>query len=172
MASLTTVYMVSTVLGSLGSMAAGYVANSISAPQTAPEIKSESKAQPEKKEEVQLADVNESLEDRISNKFGSPQTAKLIADFIQRDESSYENSDPKELSKQLKKIWLATHPDKDQCPADLAELCNIVFQKSQNIKIVLQNRIRSNAVPPIPDEQFTPLGDQTQKALEILSRSA
>jgi hypothetical protein len=168
MASLTTVYMVSTVLGSLGSMAAGYVANRISASQSEPE----SKAEPEKKEDIQLADVNESLEDRISNKFGSPQTAKLIADFIQRDESSYENSDPKELAKQLKKIWLATHPDKDQCPADLADLCSIVFQKSQNIKIVLQNRIRSNAIPPIQPEEFTPLGDQTQKALEILSRSA
>jgi hypothetical protein len=168
MASLTTVYMVSTVLGSLGSMAAGYVANRMSAP----EIKPDSKAEPEKKEDIQLADVNESLEDRISNKFGSPQTAKLIADFIQRDESSYENSDPKELAKQLKKIWLATHPDKDQCPADLADLCSIVFQKSQNIKIVLQNRIRSNAIPPIQPEEFTPLGDQTQKALEILSRSA
>jgi len=170
MASLTTVYMVSTVLGSLGSMAAGYVANRISLPPTL-ETQSEEIAEVDDGEE-EPANVNESLEDRISNKFGNPQTAKLIADFIQRDESSYENSDPKELSKQLKKIWLATHPDKDQCPADLADLCNIVFQKSQNIKIVLQNRIRSNAIPPIQPEEFTPLGDQTQKALEILSRSA
>lgn len=162
--------MVTTVLGSLGSMAAGFVANRISSPttlETQPEPKSE-----KKQDDLQIADVNESLEDRISNKFGNPQTAKLIADFIQRDESSYENADPKELSKQLKKIWLVTHPDKDQCPADLAELCSIVFQKSQNIKIVLQNRIRRNAVPPIPDEEFTSLGDQTQKALEILSRPA
>ena len=159
--------MVTTVLGSLGSMAAGFVANRISSPQAEPEPKAE-----KKQEDLQIADVNESLEDRISNKFGNPQTAKLIADFIQRDESSYENADPKELSKQLKKIWLVTHPDKDQCPADLAELCSIVFQKSQNIKIVLQNRIRRNAVPPIPDEEFTSLGDQTQKALEILSRPA
>lgn len=167
MASLTTVYMVTTVLGSLGSMAAGVLANRISAPQAEPEPKAE-----KKQEDLQIADVNESLEDRISNKFGNPQTAKLIADFIQRDESSYENADPKELSKQLKKIWLVTHPDKDQCPADLAELCSIVFQKSQNIKIVLQNRIRRNAVPPVADEEFTSLGDQTQKALEILSRPA
>ena len=162
--------MVSTVLGSLGSMAAGVLANRISAPPTL-ETQPETKPDEKKQEDLQIADVNESLEDRISNKFGNPQTAKLIADFIQRDESSYENTDPKELSKQLKKIWLLTHPDKDQCPADLADLCSIVFQKSQNIKIVLQNRIRRNAVPPIPDEEFTSLGDQTQKALEILSRS-
>ena len=171
MASLTTTYMVSTVLGSLGSMVAGYVANRISSGPVGPADEPKREPEPEKKEEVKPANVNESLEDRISNKFKNPQTAKLIADFIQRDEQSYENDDPKELSKNLKKIWLVTHPDKDQCPADLTELCNIVFQKSQNIKIVLQNRIRRNAVPPIPDEEFTPLGDQTPKALEILSKT-
>jgi hypothetical protein len=154
-------------------MVAGYVANRISVPQPKSEAKVEiqTETKPEVEDgEEEPANVNESLEDRITNKFGNPQTAKLIADFIQRDEQSYEDDDPKELAKQLKKIWLITHPDKDQCPADLLELCKIVFVKSQNIKIVLQNRIRRNAVPPMQEDEFTALGDQTQKALEILSR--
>ena len=129
MASLTTVYIVSTVLASVGAMSAAYIANRIAAvPLPEPEAKAEPEPEPEAKTD---------LKDLIKNKFTNPQIksdiAELMVEFIEKPVVDFKAEDRNKISSDLKKIYLATHPDKGQCPGKLGELCGMIFAKARSI---------------------------------------
>lgn len=152
MVSLTTVYIISITLASVGAIGSAYVSERIS-PLPVLDVKKEEP----KKVEVESEPIT--LVDELEKEFGNLETAKLISDFIKNDEMYYKDKDPKETGDMIRKIWLLTHPDKDKCSEKIKELCSIIFQKAINIRDILS------------DNEVTTLGDQTEKALEILSSS-
>lgn len=148
MVSLTTVYIISITLASVGAIGSAYISERISSLPVL-DVKKE---EPKKGEPITLVD-------ELEKEFGNLETAKLISDFIKNDEMYYKDKDPKETGDMIRKIWLLTHPDKDKCSEKIKELCSIIFQKAINIRDILS------------DNEVTTLGDQTEKALEILSSS-
>jgi hypothetical protein len=140
MASLTTVYIVSTVLASAGAMVAAYV--------TTPR-----------------AEKTESLKDLILENFKDPQITSSVADimveFIEKPVNQFKPEDRSEISTNLKKVYLATHPDKGQCPGKLGELCGIIFSKARSIDKFTKDEILEG--------DFT--GNLTDQAVRILNTS-
>ena len=144
MASLTTVYIVSTVLASAGAMGAAYVASKMSP------ILTEEVAQPD-------------LKDLIIKNFVDPpiksDVAELMVEFLEKPVDQFNPTDRPKISSNLKKIYLATHPDKKQCPGKLGELCGIIFNKARSIDAFTKDGT--------VEGEFT--GNLTDRALQILN---
>jgi len=146
MASLTTVYILSTVLASVGAMGAAYFSNKPVV--TEPEVVIEKK---------------KDLKDLIIENFVDPQikpdVAELMAEFLEKPVDQFDPSDRPRISSNLKKIYLATHPDKKQCPGKLGELCGIIFNKARSIDTFTKDGTLEGS--------FT--GNLTDQALQILN---
>jgi len=147
MASLTTTYIVSTVLASVGAMGASYIATRISPINIpAPELKKE-----------------DTLKDQIMKKFTNPQiksdVAELMVEFIEKPVTDFKMEDRSNISASLKKVYLATHPDKGQCPGKLGELCGMIFDKARSIDKFTKDGI--------VEGDFT--GNLSDQILEILN---
>ena len=160
MASLTTTYIVSTLLASVGAMTAGYVADRISSPPTPPKTEPEPEVEPEPEAEAE-AEAEPDLEQRIKDILaetgnGNSDTSKLMLEFLERDELSYQNENPDTVRDKLMQIrsGLGT-----TCPPKLVEVCKILALKAQNIQAILNG-----------NTEVTTLGDQTQKATELISQ--
>ncbi len=125
MASLTTTYIVSTVLASMGAMGAAYIANRIAPSKLAVPVP------------VPEPEAPSDLKDLIKKKFTNPQIksdiAELMVEFIEKPVVDFKAEDRQKISSDLKKIYLATHPDKGQCPGKLGELCGMIFAKARSI---------------------------------------
>lgn len=147
MASLTTVYIVSTVLASAGAMGAAYVASKLS-----PVLTGYPEPEPKK-----------SLKDLIIENFVDPpmkpDIAELMAEFLEKPVDQFNPSDRPKISSNLKKVYLATHPDKKQCPGKLGELCGIIFNKARSIDAFTKDGT--------VEGEFT--GNLTDRALQILN---
>jgi len=144
MVSLTTVYIVSTILASMGAMGAAYFSNKEPIPEVVVEKKKD-------------------LKDLIIENFVDPQikpdVAELMAEFLEKPVDQFNPADRSKISSNLKKIYLATHPDKKQCPGKLGELCGIIFNKARSIDAFTKDGTIEGS--------FT--GNLTDQALQILN---
>jgi len=157
MASLTTTYIVSTVLASVGAMGASYIASRISPLST---VSEPLPAEPESKPEPES-----SLKDLIMEKFTNPQiksdVAELMVEFIEKPVTDFKAEDRTKISASLKKVYLATHPDKGQCPGKLGELCGIIFNKARSIdKFTKDGIVEGESTGNLTDEALTILNSQ------------
>jgi len=143
--------MVSTVLGSLGSMAAGYVANRISLPTT---LEPEPEVVIEKKKDLKELIVENFVDPQIKSDI-----AELMVEFIEKPVDEFNPSDRSKISSNLKKIYLATHPDRKECPGKLGELCGMIFNKARSIDAFTKDGTLEGS--------FT--GNLTDQALQILN---
>ena len=186
MASLTTTYIVCTVLASAGAMTAAYVANRITSKEESPK---ESVPPPPKEEEEspkeesvppsaeidaddeKSAELENLIEKELADLIrggGNHTVADLMTEIIKNDEYVYEDDDVDEIGLKFKKIWSGIG---NKCPPKLIEVCKIIAQKAKNIKAILVNKMNKNSYPPIPEIEVTPLGDQRDAMIELLSQS-
>jgi len=146
MVSLTTVYILSTILASMGAMGAAYFSNKSVV--TEPEV---------------VVEKKKDLKDLIIENFVDPQikpdVAELMAEFLEKPVDQFNPSDRSKISSNLKKIYLATHPDRKQCPGKLGELCGIIFNKARSIDAFTKDGTLEGS--------FT--GNLTDQALQILN---
>jgi len=134
---------VSTVLASVGAMGAAYVANKLSPTLT----------------ETLQPDLKNLIIDNFVDPPIKPDVAELMAEFLEKPVDQFNPSDRIKISSNLKKIYLATHPDKKQCPGKLGELCGIIFNKAKSIDAFTKDGTI--------DGEFT--GNLTDRALQILN---
>lgn len=103
------------------------------------------------------------LKDLIMKKFTNPQiksdVAELMVEFIEKPVSDFKSDDRQKISSNLKKIYLATHPDKGQCPGKLGELCGMIFNKARSIDKFTKDGV--------VEGEFT--GNLSDPVLEILN---
>lgn len=145
-------------------MTAGYIADRISTvqaptkPEPEPEVEAPTEPEPEPEPE---AEAEPDLEQKINNILaetgnGNSDTSKLMLEFLERDELSYKNEDPNTVLDKLMQIRTGLGTT---CPPKLVEVCKILALKAQNIQAILNG-----------NTEVTTLGDQTQKATELLSQ--
>jgi hypothetical protein len=141
MSSLTTVYFIGILLASIAGMGSAFASNMLKS--------KEPEKEPEK--EPPLAIQDKSLNEEHLN-FG-----KGITEFIQTPVEDWRliANSPGELRKKYRDTM--THTDQGKCPTRLLELCKLVSIKYSNMR----NFIEGN--------EYSPLGDQTQEAVAILS---
>ena len=128
----------------MGAMCAAYISNTMPIPEVTDEIK-------------------KGLKDLIIENFVDPpiksDVAELMAEFLEKPVDQFNPSDRAKISSNLKKIYLATHPDKKQCPGKLGELCGIIFNKAKSIDAFTKDGTIEG--------EFT--GNLTDQALQILN---
>jgi hypothetical protein len=146
MVSLTTVYILSTILASMGAMGAAYFSNKPVV--TKPEVVVEKKK-----------DLKELIIENFVDPQIKPEIAELMAEFLEKPVDQFNPSDRSKISSNLKKIYLATHPDRKQCPGKLGELCGIIFNKARSIDAFTKDGTLEGS--------FT--GNLTDQALQILN---
>jgi hypothetical protein len=109
----------------MGAMGAAYIANRIAPSKLAVPVP------------VPEPEAPSDLKDLIKKKFTNPQIksdiAELMVEFIEKPVVDFKAEDRQKISSDLKKIYLATHPDKGQCPGKLGELCGMIFAKARSI---------------------------------------
>ena len=134
MASLTTTYMVSTFLTSVGAMAAGFVANRIS-PVIQPTVPTEPAPAPEVKPEpdqsqtvMKMFDVDEKV-------------ASDIIELFTLNEAVYAEKDKIEANDKLKTIYEVM----SKCSDKLETLCSVIDKKIRNIAFIYGNTTQDNA---------------------------
>ena len=112
-------------------------------------------AQPEPEPEPE-PEPSPELEQKIAERFGNPEAAKHISDFIRTPVAEWKNI-ANSLS-ELKKKYLKARVDQDHnnCPVELLNLCTMVSHKFSNMKDFINN------------EPYETIGDETQEALKIL----
>lgn len=175
-----------TVLASAGAMTAAYVANRITSKEESPK---ESVPPPPKEEEEspkeesvppsaeidaddeKSAELENLIEKELADLIrggGNHTVADLMTEIIKNDEYVYEDDDVDEIGLKFKKIWSGIG---NKCPPKLIEVCKIIAQKAKNIKAILVNKMNKNSYPPIPEIEVTPLGDQRDAMIELLSQS-
>ena len=149
-------------------MTAGYIADRISTvqaptkPEPEPEVEAPTEPEPEPEPEPEAeAEAEPDLEQKINNILaetgnGNSDTSKLMLEFLERDELSYQNEDPNTVLDKLMQIRTGLGTT---CPPKLVEVCKILALKAQNIQAILNG-----------NTEVTTLGDQTQKATELLSQ--
>ena len=137
MASLTTTYMVSTFLTSVGAMTAGFVANRISPviqstvptePEVTPEVTPEVKPQPDQSQTVMtMFDVDEKV-------------ASDIIELFTLNEEVYANKDKVEANDKLKTVYEVM----SKCSDKLETLCSVIDKKIRNIAFLYGNTTQDN----------------------------
>ena len=135
MASLTTTYMVSTFLTSVGAMAAGFVANRIS-PVIQPTVPTEPAPAPEVPEPepdqtqtvMKMFDVDEKV-------------ASDIIELFTLNEEVYAGKDKIEANDKLKTIYEVM----SKCSDKLETLCSVIDKKIRNIAFIYGNTTQDNA---------------------------
>ena len=184
MASLTTTYIVCTVLASVGAMTAGYVANRITSKEESPKepvppptptaeespTESVSPAPEMDADDEKSAELENLIEKELADLIrggGKHSVADLMTEIIKNDEYVYEDDDIDEIGLKFKKIWSGIG---NKCPPKLIDVCKIIAQKAKNIKAILVNKMNKNSYPPIPEIEVTPLGDQRDAMIELLSQ--
>lgn len=127
-------------------MGAAYIANSIAPSKLGVPVP------------VPVAEAKTDLKDLIMEKFTNPQiksdVAELMVEFIEKPVSDFKSDDRQKISSNLKKIYLATHPDKGLCPGKLGELCGMIFAKARSIDKftkdgVIEGEFTGNLFDPI-----------------------
>ena len=143
MASLTTTYMVSTLLTSVGAMAAGFAAQKIAGPTIPVSKEPEPEPEPDQTQTVvKMFDVDE-------------KTASDIIELFVLDEAEYAAKDKNEANDKLKAIYdvISTCSDK------LKPLCSVMDTKIRTIAFLFGNTTQDNTEP---------LGDQSALLNEFI----
>lgn len=134
MASLTTTYMVSTFLTSVGAMAAGFVANRISPViqpnvPTKPEPELKPEPEPDQTQTVtKMFDVDEKV-------------ASDIIELFTLNEAVYAEKDKNEANDKLKTVYEVM----SKCSDKLETLCSVIDKKIRNIAFIYGNTTQDNA---------------------------
>lgn len=134
MASLTTTYMVSTFLTSVGAMAAGFVANRISPViqpnvPTKPEPEVKPEPEPDQTQTVtKMFDVDEKV-------------ASDIIELFTLNEAVYAEKDKNEANDKLKTVYEVM----SKCSDKLETLCSVIDKKIRNIAFIYGNTTQDNA---------------------------
>ena len=130
MASLTTTYMVSTFLTSVGAMAAGFVANRIS-PVIQPTVPTKPEPEPEQDQTqtvTKMFDVDEKV-------------ASDIIELFTLNEAVYAEKDKNEANDKLKTVYEVM----SKCSDKLETLCSVIDKKIRNIAFIYGNTTQDNA---------------------------
>lgn len=132
MASLTTTYMVSTFLTSVGAMAAGFVANRIS-PVIQPTVPTKPEPEPEPEQDqtqtvTKMFDVDEKV-------------ASDIIELFTLNEAVYAEKDKNEANDKLKTVYEVM----SKCSDKLETLCSVIDKKIRNIAFIYGNTTQDNA---------------------------
>ena len=137
MASLTTTYMVSTFLTSVGAMAAGFVANRIS-PVIQPTIPTE----PEPAPEVPEPDAEPDQTQTVMSMFDvGEKVASDIIELFTLTEEAYAEKDKIEANDKLKTIYELM----SKCSDKLETLCSVIDKKVRTIAFMYGNTTQDNA---------------------------
>lgn len=169
MVSLSTVYVVSIILASIAGMGSAFVGNKIYPIQggAEPVVEKQIVEEPEsvveepKEEEEQVPQLEEQKSDlsgKIAERFNvDNETADIISQFVEVPVSEWKKiaDSPGDLKRKF--VRTMTHPDRNQCPKELLDLCKIVYVKYSNMKSYIDG------------DTFTPYGDQTSEALHLLA---
>ena len=135
-------------------------------PKQEPEpVKEETKAEPEpvkeEPEPVKEEPEADKLTKAIMDGFGmDAEFAKNVVAFIKTPVTSWEEIATTQSELRQKFMKTLTHPNLNKCPEALKNICKIVSVKYSNMKDFIEKK------------GYTPFGDETADALNVLSSSS
>lgn len=175
--SLSTIYAVSIVLGSILAFASTFVGTKVypiqeggaTIQEAVETIKEKVQEIIPRKEEpplqtkvetpppVEQKPDLEKFKSNLSTQFnGNEIAAQYIVDFLKTPVKEWQQIAPN-FSELTRKFRLSlTHPNLNKCPANVLQVCQMVSQKYSNMKDLIQGN------------PFTELGDQTSEAVKLI----
>jgi hypothetical protein len=168
--SLTTIYAVSIVLGSILAFSSTFAGTKVYPIQEAiNNIKEKVQESIPKPEEPPLKTTVETpppveqnpdlekLKSDLSVQFeGNDTASQYIVDFLKTPVEDWQEI-ASNFSELTRKFRLSlTHPNLNKCPTNVLQICQMVSQKYSNMKDLIQGN------------DFTELGDQTEEAIKLM----